>query len=137
MVSATIHQHTFHEAHLMRSWAGDGYLLELYETGHFEGNHTAVAYRFYDLEWEGRSDASPIFQGADYGVPSQMTIDGDDAVRGLLGFLSVRHGDTDDEFFADYTPRQLAWVSERAETLSLWSLDDTDLDTGEYTGEDE
>lgn len=123
-------EHTFDTEHLMRSWAQDGFLVELYDTGYCESSHTSVAYRLYDFEYAGETSAGLVFEGTDYGVPSSQVIDGDEAVRGLLGFLSCRPGDVDDDFFADYTPHQLAWAADRAEALSWWAMDDIDMETG-------
>lgn len=132
---------TFRPWHLMRTWSKDGFLVELFETGFTDYErygHTYVAYRFYDVDYAFETgNADPIFAGTDYGIPSGQTIDGDHAVRGILGFLSIRPGDTDAEFFDGYTERQLAWVDARAEELNLWGLDDTDLVTGLEIGGDE
>jgi hypothetical protein len=131
---------TFAEHLLMRSWSADGFLVELYETGHtdFEHfGHTSVGYRLFDIDYSQMTgDGSPIFQGTDYGIPRGQCVDDDEAVRGIIGFLSLMHGDTDGEFFEDYTPRQIAWCEQRAEALGLWSLDDIDMTTGEYLGND-
>lgn len=41
-----------------------------------------------------------------------------------LGFLSLQDGDTDEEYFKDYTPDQIAWRdSPRCEELSLIQYD--------------
>lgn len=120
----TITPNTFDPAHLMRSWTTDGFLVELYETGTMVGSHTAVGYRLYDVDYAIETgDASVVFEGTDYGVPSGQTIDGDRAVEGILGFLSLRPGDTDDEFFAGDTDRQTAWRIARGEHLGIYAQD--------------
>lgn len=132
-----ITEHTFSEQHLMRSWSKDDFLVELYETGFSDGSHTAVGYRLYDIEFSRETgDGDPIFEGTDYGVPHGQTIDGDFAVNGIVGFLSCRPGDTDDEYFANYTERQMAWVQARAEQLAMWGLDDIDMETGQEKARD-
>jgi hypothetical protein len=40
-------------------------------------------------------------------------------VRALMGFLTLRPGDTDDEYFDRYTPDQLAFADEHGEFLGL------------------
>lgn len=59
-------------------------------------------------------------EGAAYG---HHTVDGDKAVRNVMGWLTLKPGDTDSEYFAKYTPEQLAFCSAHAETLSLEVLD--------------
>ncbi len=53
--------------------------------------------------------------GGDYS-PSPGADDAD-IIGQLLGWLSMRKGDTDDEYFKDYTPEQLLWVEEYADEL--------------------
>ena len=38
------------------------------------------------------------------------SIDSDQAVAALMGFLTLKPGDTDREYFDAYTPEQLAWA---------------------------
>jgi hypothetical protein len=59
-----------------------------------------------------------LFAGEDFRPSPMHSIDGDDAVKALMGFLTMREGDTDDEYFADYTPQQLDYCSSHAERLS-------------------
>ena len=65
-----------------------------------------------------------IFTGEDYGCSPMHAIDSEDCVRGLLGFLCLRPGDTDAEYFETYTEDQLVFAAEHGETLSLYTLDD-------------
>lgn len=51
-----------------------------------------------------------LFHGADFGPGAATAIDSDEALRGLLGFLTLRPGDTDAEYFAAYTPEQTAFA---------------------------
>jgi len=48
-----------------------------------------------------------------------VAVDSDQLVCDLLGLLSVRERDTDDEYFSDYSAEQLTWRDERAEELQL------------------
>lgn len=50
-------------------------------------------------------------------------IDDDRAVGEVLNWLTLRPGDTDSEFFDDYTKRQLDFANEHAETLGLYGLE--------------
>jgi hypothetical protein len=55
-------------------------------------------------------DGAPIFRGTDFRPSPLWAIDSDDALRALLGFLTLRPGDTDREYFADYTAGQRAFA---------------------------
>ncbi|KOX23828.1 hypothetical protein [Nocardiopsis sp. NRRL B-16309] len=57
-----------------------------------------------------------IFAGDDIGGPTGASED--EMARAVTGFLSLRPGDTDDEYFSDYTPEQLEWCDENAEYLA-------------------
>jgi hypothetical protein len=51
-------------------------------------------------------------------------IDSDESVRALLSFLTLRPGDTDAEYFENYTQEQLDFANEHAEMLSMYAIDD-------------
>ena len=44
-------------------------------------------------------------------------------MAGVLAFLSLKPGDTDPEFFEDYTPEQLAFARAEGENLVLYVED--------------
>jgi hypothetical protein len=61
-----------------------------------------------------------LFTGDDYGCSPMCATDSDDALIGLLGFLTLKPGDTDDDYFDKYTPRQLEWCQgNECEEVSL------------------
>jgi hypothetical protein len=45
-------------------------------------------------------------------------IDSDKAVGSLMGFLTLRPGDTDSEYFESYTPEQMHFAETHAEALA-------------------
>jgi hypothetical protein len=59
-----------------------------------------------------------IFEGEDFGCSPMHAIDSDDALEGIMSFLTLRPGDTDEEYFASYTPSQLEYCDQHAEALS-------------------
>lgn len=105
---------------LVRQWHGqvDGrdVSLSLYDLGTRDPQtgHHRMGYRF----WHG---TEMVFTGDDYAVPAHHAVDSDDAVRGLLGFLSLRPGDTDAEYFDSYTRRQRQWADQHGEELALYT----------------
>ncbi len=58
-----------------------------------------------------------IFAGDDLGSPPEATED--EVAKSALGFLTLRPGDTDADYFDAYTPGQLAWCEAHAEDLSM------------------
>jgi len=69
-----------------------------------------VGYALYEC-----GNREPIFSGADYS--GWHCIDSDQAVEGIMGFLTLRPGDTDADYFANYTDRQREFCDRYAETL--------------------
>ena len=59
-----------------------------------------------------------LFHGRDFGPGRFNCVDSDEAIEGLMGFLTLRPGDTDAEYFRDYTAAQLEFCSQHAEVLS-------------------
>ncbi len=100
-----------------------GYTLQTWETGkRAPTGQELIRYEFKTPE------GVVLFSGEDAGVSPMHCIDSDDALRGLLVFLTLQPGDTDDEYFASYTPEQMAFAeSSDAEWLSAYSNDDDDL----------
>lgn len=101
---------------VLRDVQVDDHRLITWETGRRDGmGKTVLAYRLLD------PTGATIFEGMDYSVPG--CIDDDASLRGLLGFLTLRPGDVDSEFFDDYTAAQVEWRDEHAEHLSMWAMD--------------
>ncbi len=93
----------------------DDFLVELFDTHKFqEPNHNQLGYRLWDKD-------EVIFEGSDLGSPRHEKMGSSIQIISLLGFLSLRDGDTDAEYFDSYTRRQLEWRDERAEDLGLWA----------------
>jgi hypothetical protein len=58
-----------------------------------------------------------LFDGADYCCAPGHSIDGNQCLVALMGFLCLRPGDTDAEYFVNYTPEQKEFCEQHAETL--------------------
>jgi hypothetical protein len=74
---------------------------------------TRLGYEF------GRVGESPLFAGEDFYCSPLHAEDSDESVRSLLGFLTLRRGDTDAEYFADYSDAQVRFSEESAESVAL------------------
>lgn len=69
-------------------------------------------------------DDKILFSGLDYSPSPMQSPDSLDSLIGLLGFLTVKEGDTDDEYFKDYTDDQLEFTqSNLCEELSMVCYD--------------
>jgi len=59
-----------------------------------------------------------VFEGTDFFTPLGMGTDMQRVVLELMSFLTLRPGDTDDDYFANYTDAQIDWRDCYAEDLS-------------------
>ena len=64
-----------------------------------------------------REQSQIIFESEDFGCSPCHAVDSDETVKALMGFLTLRPGDTDREYFASYTPEQLEYCAQHAEAL--------------------
>ena len=72
----------------------------------------------YTLRQHEHGKTAVIFSGKDFRPSPLHAWDADATVAGLMTFLTLRPGDTDADYFATYTPAQLAFRDEHAEALS-------------------
>ena len=81
-------------------------------------------------DWRGQTvlgyeltdrDGETVFEGEDFAGSPMHADDSDDTLRALLGFLTLRPGDTDSEYFEAYTERQKRFCDEDAESLALYA----------------
>ena len=63
--------------------------------------------------------AELIFQGEDFSAGMGTADDSDAAVAGLMGFLTLRRGDTDPEYFDGETGLQRWFRESHAEAVSM------------------
>lgn len=93
-----------------RKGAGPIFTLKLYYLG-----TERIGYRLTSRE---HRRTVTIFEGSDFRPSPLHSVDGDDAVKDLMCFLTLRPGDTDKEYFDSYTPEQMDYCSQHAESLS-------------------
>ena len=84
-----------------------------------------LGYAFYNKE------DNLIFSGESYGCAPMKCIDSNDSLRGLIGFFTLRKGDTDEEYFENYTKEQLDFAENEAEDLWMWEIEEGDFEAGE------
>lgn len=76
------------------------YKLDLYLI--YKGTDTLGYVMFYENR--------VLFAGNDYKPAPSNNIDSLEAAIDLLSFLTIQLGDTDDEYFKDYTPQQIVFI---------------------------
>jgi hypothetical protein len=109
-----------HYEHL-RQWEADGFRLDLWDTGRCDRmGKSILRYALFD-------ETQPlgkgiVFEGEDFHCSPCHAIDSDETVEAVLDFLSLEQGDTDREYFAAYSPVQLAWRDRRANDLKLAAM---------------
>lgn len=104
-----------------RDGMGPQFTLSIFDTGRRDNRgQTTIAYDLVQLGQTGESDET-IFEGSDFNGSPMDADDSADTLANLLGFLTLRPGDTDPEYFEDYTDRQLEFCDDHAETLGMFA----------------
>ena len=97
-----------------RKGQGPRYTLRLYDLNRTrpDGKY-ALGYKLT----EHNRVSHVVFEGEDFGCSPLHAIDSNETVRGIMGFLTLRLGDTDREYFIGYTPAQIEFRDQHAEAL--------------------
>ena len=113
---------------LLRDVNVDGYRLTLWDAYHTDNRGK------YVLRYEFRNPEGVIlFSGEDFAASPMYCIDSDEVLRALLGFLTMRPGDTDEDYFDGYTATQKEFAESSAEELSIWAIEpDEDFNPPEF-----
>jgi hypothetical protein len=101
----------------IRVWRRSFFTLRVFDTGDMsEGKHR-LAYVFSDGE---HPDGQQLFSGSNFYASPLHAIDSDEALASILSFIALGEGDTDSDYFNDYTDKQLGWRdSPRREELAM------------------
>lgn len=59
-----------------------------------------------------------LFEGEDFCCSPCHAVDSNETIEQIMGFLTLRPGDTDSEYFDNYTPRQMEFCEQYAEYLA-------------------
>ena len=99
---------------LIKIWRNSGFTLRLWDTGRTDWRgQSQLAYQLKDRR-------KVIFEGDDFAGSPMHADDSLGTVAALLGFLTLKPGNTDQEYFDKYTPAQLDWCgSFRCEQLGM------------------
>ena len=90
---------------------GPSFSLALYDLNCMRDGKHCLGYRL-------SSAGKTIFEGSDFYCSPLHAIDSDDCVKALMGFLTLKPGDTDREYFANYTEAQMEFANQHSEALA-------------------
>lgn len=94
--------------------AGGIVTVSIYDAGPVEAGRHQIGYVC-------ERDHTEIFRGADIGIPAGRAVDSDYVVAAVTDFLSLQSGDTDPEFFDDYSEAQRDFAAACGEELALYA----------------
>jgi len=101
----------------IRVWRRSFFTLRVFDTGEMVDGKHRLSYVFSDSK---HPQGAQLFVGQDFFPSPLHATDSDETIAALLGFLSLGEGDTDRDYFDNYTEAQLDWRdSERREELQL------------------
>jgi len=63
----------------------------------------------YQINYTFRQNNAVLFTGNDFHCPGFYNPVGKQSAMSLMGFLTLKDGDTDAEYFDNYTPEQIAF----------------------------
>ena len=111
----------------LRSWVfqpyiqgkGPIYILTLYEPPPPLDRDSAGRWGVgYTLERKEGGKKMLLFDSDTNGIAyAHLSVDSDERAHDVMGWLTLKPGDTDEEFFNKYTPEQREWAESEAEEL--------------------
>lgn len=98
---------------------GPTYRLRTYDLYQTRNGHAQLAYIF------GLPGEPALFVTCEFGASPMHSVDGDETLRAMLGFITLRPGDTEQEYFDVYTEAQMAFARGiECEYLQSWAEED-------------
>ena len=88
-----------------------------------------IGYRLTEYD---SGSATVLFEGYDFSASPMWAVDSDECMGCIMGFLTLRPGDTDEEFFEDYTPRQLEFCDQHDRKHLVQSRSTADLEKSNF-----
>jgi len=98
-----------------RKGMGPKFILRMWDT--YKTDSLGKSILSYELRIIENGKSVILFTGKDYHCSPCEAIDSNDTLLGLMGFLTLKPGDTDREYFEGYTPEQLEYCDKYAEHL--------------------
>jgi hypothetical protein len=103
-----------------RPGAGPTFTLRTFDTGRTDAR--GCTRQAYVLSMREGRRKIVIFDGEDFCASPMHADDSDRSVAALLTFLTLRPGDTDADYFDEYTDEQRAFCDLHAETLACEAI---------------
>jgi hypothetical protein len=99
---------------------GPTFSLVMWDTGRRDPPHAlgSRCYLGYELHITESGKRRLLFSGDEFSPSPLAAIDSDESVECLMGYLTLRPGDTDADYFKDYTADQLRYCEQWAESLA-------------------
>lgn len=66
-----------------------------------------------------KMDGEVLFEGEDFACSPLHACDSKETAAALMGFLTLRPGDTDAEYFEEYNQAQMDYAEQHAEALGI------------------
>lgn len=106
----------------MKTYTFDGYTVTLQALNkRMKTGQIKVAYEFKTPEGE------TLFKGEDLGASPLHAPESLDSAKALLNFLTLKPGDTDEDYFDSYTARQMEFANSiECENLQIFAMEDYD-----------
>ena len=105
-----------------RKGVGPSFELHIWATDQTDSRgQTYIGYTLRMRPQKG-AKAIELFSGSDFAGSPLHSDDSDETIASLMTFLTLRPGDTDKEYFSNYTELQLDYCSEHAESLFLEAM---------------
>jgi hypothetical protein len=92
---------------------GPRFRLIIWDAGVTQDGRNLVGYRLSEVGGE------VLFTGEDFSPSPHIAIDADEVIACLVGFLTLKPGDTDPDYFAKYTQAQLDFAHAHGDALML------------------
>ena len=100
---------------------GPSFSLIVWDSGLTNDGRTVLGYELRQHDREPRKRTAVVFTGQDFRGSPMHADDSDRTIGALMGFLTLQKGDTDAEYFANYTPLQLDFSRDHGEALA-WQV---------------
>ena len=95
--------------------SGSSFRLCIGRTGTFD--RRGIELLCYELIEISGDEETVLFTGDQFSPSPMFGLHDDRVVTALMGFLTLKPGDTDDDYFKDYTAKQLAFATEHGEAV--------------------
>jgi hypothetical protein len=94
--------------------AGHTFTLTVWDRNKLSQGKWMLGYR---LTMRVGRKTTVLFEGEDFGCSPCHAIDSDATMAAIMGFLTLKPGDTEREYFENYTQAQLDFCHQHAEAL--------------------